>query len=138
MTVHRANEVRHRWMVMMPFEVASSDARKMVSGELPTLGQVSDTELARGEAPALDDSRPWFGLHNVVRELVAGPFCYVCEQLYSDKIEAQPCPGDPSGADLKMPESPISPQLANSLGSIGRNDPCPCGSGRKFKKCHGA
>ena len=23
-------------------------------------------------------------------------------------------------------------------GRIGRNDPCPCGSGRKFKKCHGA
>jgi len=23
-------------------------------------------------------------------------------------------------------------------GSPGRNDPCPCGSGRKFKKCHGA
>jgi len=22
--------------------------------------------------------------------------------------------------------------------SIGRNEPCPCGSGRKFKKCHGA
>lgn len=22
--------------------------------------------------------------------------------------------------------------------STGRNDPCPCGSGRKFKKCHGA
>ena len=22
-------------------------------------------------------------------------------------------------------------------GSTGRNDPCPCGSGRKFKKCHG-
>ena len=21
--------------------------------------------------------------------------------------------------------------------SVGRNDPCPCGSGRKFKKCHG-
>jgi len=20
----------------------------------------------------------------------------------------------------------------------GRNDPCPCGSGKKFKKCHGA
>lgn len=20
--------------------------------------------------------------------------------------------------------------------NIGRNDPCPCGSGRKFKKCH--
>ncbi len=21
--------------------------------------------------------------------------------------------------------------------SVGRNDPCPCGSGKKFKKCHG-
>jgi preprotein translocase subunit SecA len=20
---------------------------------------------------------------------------------------------------------------------VGRNDPCPCGSGLKFKKCHG-
>jgi preprotein translocase subunit SecA len=22
--------------------------------------------------------------------------------------------------------------------NVGRNDPCPCGSGKKFKKCHGA
>jgi uncharacterized protein YecA (UPF0149 family) len=21
---------------------------------------------------------------------------------------------------------------------VGRNDPCPCGSGKKYKKCHGA
>jgi len=25
-------------------------------------------------------------------------------------------------------------QLVN-LARVGRNDPCPCGSGRKFKKC---
>ena len=24
------------------------------------------------------------------------------------------------------------------ISKIGRNDPCPCGSGKKFKKCHGA
>ena len=23
-------------------------------------------------------------------------------------------------------------------GKVGRNDPCPCGSGKKYKKCHGA
>jgi yecA family protein len=42
------------------------------------------------------------------------------------------------------PERP--PQRAASAGSttvretrkVGRNDPCPCGSGRKYKKCHGA
>jgi preprotein translocase subunit SecA len=21
---------------------------------------------------------------------------------------------------------------------VGRNEPCPCGSGKKFKRCHGA
>ncbi len=27
---------------------------------------------------------------------------------------------------------------ANPYEGVGRNDPCPCGSGKKFKKCHGA
>ncbi len=26
-------------------------------------------------------------------------------------------------------------QTSGSIGQIGRNDPCPCGSGKKFKKC---
>ena len=25
----------------------------------------------------------------------------------------------------------------NPARDVGRNDPCPCGSGKKFKKCHG-
>ncbi|MDP3277757.1 MAG: SEC-C metal-binding domain-containing protein [Deltaproteobacteria bacterium] len=25
-----------------------------------------------------------------------------------------------------------------ALPTLGRNDPCHCGSGKKFKKCHGA
>lgn len=28
--------------------------------------------------------------------------------------------------------------VRNPLKDVGRNDPCPCGSGAKFKKCHGA
>ena len=27
---------------------------------------------------------------------------------------------------------------AASGAEVGRNDPCPCGSGKKYKKCHGA
>jgi preprotein translocase subunit SecA len=27
-------------------------------------------------------------------------------------------------------------QVVNS-DKVGRNDPCPCGSGKKYKKCHG-
>ena len=28
--------------------------------------------------------------------------------------------------------------VANGGPKVGRNDPCPCGSGKKYKKCHGA
>lgn len=32
---------------------------------------------------------------------------------------------------------PPSAPLSARGGKIGRNEPCPCGSGKKFKKCHG-
>lgn len=32
----------------------------------------------------------------------------------------------------------LKPQPARRESDIGRNDPCPCGSGQKYKKCHGA
>ncbi len=60
----------------------------------------------------------------------------------------------PSPDDLfrgPAPRAPVGPPppVASSLGpvgapppgavpEVGRNDPCPCGSGKKYKKCHGA
>ena len=32
----------------------------------------------------------------------------------------------------------ISINLQSPINKTGRNDPCPCGSGKKYKKCHGA
>jgi preprotein translocase subunit SecA len=29
------------------------------------------------------------------------------------------------------------PDLSSSVPKVGRNDPCPCGSGKKYKNCHG-
>lgn len=34
--------------------------------------------------------------------------------------------------------SSTSPTLPRHLAKIGRNDPCPCGSGKKYKDCHQA
>ena len=28
--------------------------------------------------------------------------------------------------------------IVNMMPKVGRNDPCPCGSGKKYKHCHGA
>jgi preprotein translocase subunit SecA len=40
-----------------------------------------------------------------------------------------------SGGGEEPNQRPKSPRKAQ--GKIGRNDPCPCGSGKKYKKCHG-
>jgi preprotein translocase subunit SecA len=31
-----------------------------------------------------------------------------------------------------------APKTVQAGAKVGRNDPCPCGSGKKYKKCHGA
>jgi preprotein translocase subunit SecA len=32
----------------------------------------------------------------------------------------------------------VGQPAAATVPEVGRNDPCPCGSGKKYKKCHGA
>jgi SWIM/SEC-C metal-binding protein len=39
-------------------------------------------------------------------------------------------------AALKLLEKPVKPVKVKE--TPGRNDPCHCGSGKKYKKCHGA
>jgi preprotein translocase subunit SecA len=38
-----------------------------------------------------------------------------------------------STTSAPAPKAPVAP-----ASNVGRNDPCPCGSGKKYKKCHGA
>ena len=44
--------------------------------------------------------------------------------------------------DVGEPATPVEalPSLESRFGGakVGRNDPCPCGSGKKFKRCHGS
>jgi preprotein translocase subunit SecA len=35
-------------------------------------------------------------------------------------------------------DAPAVQQVVRGQEKVGRNDPCPCGSGKKYKKCHGA
>ncbi len=40
---------------------------------------------------------------------------------------------------LNRGDEPTVPQtVQRAVNKVGRNDPCPCGSGKKYKKCHGA
>jgi preprotein translocase subunit SecA len=52
-------------------------------------------------------------------------------------------PGAPASAGNIMEMEPRSvPESAapfvRPMPKVGRNEPCPCGSGRKYKHCHGA
>jgi preprotein translocase subunit SecA len=40
-------------------------------------------------------------------------------------------------ADPAAATAPAQQPFQRHMGKIGRNDPCPCGSGKKFKLCHG-
>jgi preprotein translocase subunit SecA len=48
--------------------------------------------------------------------------------------------GDDYGANEKDyfdPSTPVKQEPVRVEPKIGRNDPCPCGSGKKYKQCHG-
>ncbi|MGD8450660.1 MAG: SEC-C metal-binding domain-containing protein [Phycisphaerae bacterium] len=40
-----------------------------------------------------------------------------------------------SDDDAPIPDVPV--EQAKKEHTVGRNDPCPCGSGKKYKKCCG-
>jgi preprotein translocase subunit SecA len=46
--------------------------------------------------------------------------------------------GRTSLADMRGYDGPVDPNNPTTWGKVQRNAPCPCGSGRKFKHCHGA
>jgi preprotein translocase subunit SecA len=51
-------------------------------------------------------------------------------QSFQEPTHSMPAPPPP-------PLAPKAPVMRNAP-KVGRNDPCPCGSGKKYKNCHGA
>jgi preprotein translocase subunit SecA len=48
--------------------------------------------------------------------------------------------GPAPGAEAAPEQEIVLPKVTirRETPKVGRNDPCPCGSGKKFKNCHGA
>ena len=49
------------------------------------------------------------------------------------QVQARPGTRSRAPADAKQATVPVKRDAAK----VGRNDPCPCGSGKKYKNCHG-
>jgi preprotein translocase subunit SecA len=54
-------------------------------------------------------------------------------------VSAGPANGNviDEGRDYYEPTGPVKQEPVKVGPKIGRNDPCPCGSGKKYKNCHG-
>jgi preprotein translocase subunit SecA len=69
-------------------------------------------------------------VEDVVEERPSGP---VLPQGFEPRRPRQlqySAPSDSGGVEVKR-------DSADPYANIGRNDPCPCGSGKKYKRCHG-
>ena len=64
-------------------------------------------------------------------------------QSHLENVSYQHADFDPSASpeELLAPPALDEPRgagtITNAMPKVGRNDPCPCGSGKKFKQCHG-
>ena len=83
--------------------------------------------LAREEAAHLEPQAASDGNLVYEHESVAG----------AEAIAAAGGGAAPAPAGAAAPVA-TRPRVADEFHGVGRNDPCPCGSGKKFKRCHGA
>ena len=82
----------------------------------------------------------------LVRPLTEDEQKAMMEQFMAQARAAQgaraPAAPAPSDAPAAAPQPPVmavadAADLPENWADTGRNDPCPCGSGKKFKHCHG-
>ncbi|PID89364.1 MAG: hypothetical protein CSB01_02390 [Bacteroidia bacterium] len=57
------------------------------------------------------------------------------EQKHTDYSQTQAQKDGAEGEGEEKKEKKMQPVRVGE--KIGRNEPCPCGSGKKFKSCHG-
>jgi hypothetical protein len=102
-------------------------------------------EVAVPEAAGLLERTQGFPLEVKIGLLIALVSLLLTTGIY-DTTRAQGLPPDQvqqiveqavRQATESQPATPAPPPPHRSEGKVGRNAPCPCGSGVKYKRCHG-
>jgi preprotein translocase subunit SecA len=94
-------------------------------------------EIDREEAQRIEQQqramRAFQAQHSALPSLLSG-----------DAQQPAPEPGQPQVArgPAARPAPPPQPEVQGTFvrteRKVGRNEPCPCGSGKKYKNCHGS
>ena len=87
----------------------------------------------------------WGQLLERIRELITRQVLHarLTTQAAADAMAQEQAPtrvrtSGPADPDASEPEGRAATATATRVvAKVGRNDPCPCGSGKKYKRCHG-
>ncbi|MBU0490592.1 MAG: DUF1186 domain-containing protein [Chloroflexi bacterium] len=100
----------------------------------------------------ISDNRAWDDIHNAYRQNRVSKRLITVNEARENMLArgGNWKLGEAAGSVLALYESPaheaspravrqqpVVSELGTEFTGVGRNDPCPCGSGKKFKKCHG-
>jgi preprotein translocase subunit SecA len=86
--------------------------------------------------PKQEYKREAFELFHSLLEQVGEDVTQVLMNVQIRQPEPEP-QAEPAPVPEPAPAEEIPAELAHAFEHCGRNDPCPCGSGKRFKDCHG-
>jgi preprotein translocase subunit SecA len=92
--------------------------------------------VSEEESPQLNAAR-YSGPSEDVPSILANARAQAAQQRGSD-ASTPGAGGAPGVRPAPAKAVTIMKDKDDPFANVGRNDPCPCGSGKKFKKCHGA
>jgi preprotein translocase subunit SecA len=102
-------------------------------------GEPPQAQQQRAQAAQASQSRPTAGAAAAVA--AAGARAEEAPARLPDFARALERKHEKQQRDLEYQTGPAqaeAPKPVRAGAKVGRNDPCPCGSGKKYKKCHGA
>jgi preprotein translocase subunit SecA len=96
-----------------------------------SVGYVFNVEVQVEDTPPSDDAEGEAPAHEMVAKGLAAPRRPVQLQYTAPTVD-----GDANAAPKTVRNEAVNGSTAD-FGDVPRNAPCPCGSGKKFKRCHG-
>lgn len=108
-----------------PLLIYKLESYTLFKGMVDTMNRKTAAILMRGQIPVREPE--------AVRE--AAPEQKQDMSRYRTQKDDTDAPARPGGAPQQPPKPKQEPVRAEKR--VGRNDPCPCGSGKKYKNCHG-
>jgi preprotein translocase subunit SecA len=95
-------------------------------------------EIAREDAETLQPDAPDENLVYEHESLEGSEAISAAGSTNGEGASAAPAGAAGAPVATKQRAAAQPQRVASEFERVGRNDPCPCGSGKKFKKCHGA